>query len=106
MLENKLQNFWNVTLKQLVLKNYSSYNLLFIQNVNEIIYYLVLHKFQTAHRNKWLYSRVISDNVYYFEEIPIKTLMEVWSCGICTKRDQYGRGFNKFVQGFNEFGEL
>ena len=56
---------------------------------------LVVQKLQTAHRNTWLYSRTIDDN---FEEILIKTLMKVSSSRICTKGNQCGKGFNKFVQ--------
>ena len=66
----------------------------FIQNMIEIIC-LVVQKLQTAHRNMWLYFRTIDDN---FEEILIKALMEVSFSGICTRRDQCGKGFNKFEQ--------
>ena len=62
--------------------------------MNEIIC-LILEKLQTAHRNTWLYFRTIDNN---FEETLIKTSVEIWSSGICTGRDQCGKGFNKFVQ--------
>ena len=136
MLENKLQNFWNVlkmlgifwilwqnflkvhiltlflevffpeiTLKQLGLKNYSSYNLLLFK-MRRKLFVLFFKNFKQSIETSGYIPELLKTTLIAFEETLIKTLMEVWSSGICTRRDQYGKGFNKFVQDFNEFGEL